>query len=238
MSYILEALKKSEQERQLGAVPRPEAGVAMGRRPARPWWPWLLSGVLLVNAAILLWLVLRPPRPAPLSQQETTGILAPAPAVVAEPDAPVEPVAGAPSRVPPPRAAAASALAPQAGPAVEPVAPAPVAASQPAGGSVRWMAPPEGRAETEVKAPTQPAEAVSPQAPRWEELSAAEKNGLIRPQLDVHVYAESPAQRFVLIDLKRYREGEQLAGGGRLEAITPEGVIIEARGTRYRVDRP
>ncbi|BCO32739.1 hypothetical protein TspCOW1_28420 [Thiohalobacter sp. COW1] len=235
MSYILEALKKSEQERQLGAVPRPEAGIAMGRRPARPWWPWLLSGVLLVNAAILLWLVLRPQTPVPLSQQETTGsrAAASASAAAAQPDEAAEPAA-ARSRMPLPTAAAAvSALPPQSPPpAVESVAPAPVAPAQPSRGSVRWMAPPE------PEAPAQPAEAVPPQAPRWDELSAAEKNGLIRPRLDVHVYAESPAQRFVLIDLKRYREGEQLAGGGRLEAITPEGVIIEARGTRYRVDRP
>lgn len=229
MSYILEALKKSERERQLGAVPRPEAAVAATRADSRSRWPWLLSAVLLLNAGILLWLVLRPAAP-PVASATSAAPVAATPAGVeqnaAPTPAPAEPpeeeaVAQRPQPEPRPEPAPKSASEPEPAPAA--------VATAPARGSVQWMQQPEG---------AEPAAPAASRAPHWDELGASEKNGLNRPDLDVHVYAETPAQRFVLIGLKRYREGERLDSGGRLAAITPEGVIIEARGIRYRVDRP
>ncbi len=54
-------------------------------------------------------------------------------------------------------------------------------------------------------------------------------------RLDVHVYAKNPAERFVLVNLQKYREGETLREGPLLEAITPEGVILSFRGQRFRM---
>lgn len=216
MSYILEALKKSEQERQLGAVPRPELALPAQGRPSRSWWPWLLAAALLLNAGILVWLMLRP-APSP-SLAQADGIAAP---MANRSTA----AAATGTQTADTRAAAAVQPAPQP---QSPPQPEPVSPPQPVRGSVQWMSQPE----------TDPVQPAAADVPHWEELSAAERSGLTRPRLDVHVYAEAPAQRFVLIDLRRYREGEQLAGGGRLEAITPEGVIIEARGLRYRIGRP
>lgn len=244
MSYILEALKKSEQERQLGAVPRPELALPAQGRPSRSWWPWLLAAVLLLNAGILVWLMLRP-APSPLLAQadgagtpaaslsaSAAGSGAPAPAVAT--GAGVKPPAAATTgaETADTRAAAVAQPAPQP---QSPPQPEPVSRAQPVRGSVQWMSQPETGADPAASDPVQPDAAG---VPHWEELSAAEKSGLTRPRLDVHVYAEAPAQRFVLIDLRRYREGERLASGGRLEAITPEGVIIGARGIRYRIGRP
>ena len=53
--------------------------------------------------------------------------------------------------------------------------------------------------------------------------------------LDVHVYADKPAERFVLVDLKRYHEGDRLQSGVQLEKITEEGMILSYQGTRFRV---
>ncbi|MGD0282230.1 MAG: hypothetical protein ABSB95_07705, partial [Dissulfurispiraceae bacterium] len=55
MSYILDALKKSEQKRRQGAVPDL---LTVHDRPAsetgkRVWWPYLLSGALLLGAAMV-----------------------------------------------------------------------------------------------------------------------------------------------------------------------------------------
>jgi general secretion pathway protein B len=65
MSFILDALKKAESERnrQLGPVLM-NARVAPPRRPL-PAWGWVLAVVLVANLAVLAWLLLRTPSPAP-----------------------------------------------------------------------------------------------------------------------------------------------------------------------------
>jgi general secretion pathway protein B len=57
MSYILDALKKSEQERQRGSVPSVQSlhGVIPDSPRKRPRWPYLVLIALLMNAGLLLW---------------------------------------------------------------------------------------------------------------------------------------------------------------------------------------
>jgi hypothetical protein len=46
--------------------------------------------------------------------------------------------------------------------------------------------------------------------------------------LNAHVYAEDPSQRFVFINGQAYRTGQRIEGSGPLlSAITPEGVILD-----------
>lgn len=59
MSYILEALKKSEQERHQGRPPDLRTHHAGDDAARRPWLPWALSGVAtLLAVAALLWAAL------------------------------------------------------------------------------------------------------------------------------------------------------------------------------------
>lgn len=53
------------------------------------------------------------------------------------------------------------------------------------------------------------------------------------PRLDVHVYDDDPQRRFLLVELKKYREGDTLANGAVIEEILPEGVRMFYRGTRF-----
>ncbi|MHC1742525.1 MAG: general secretion pathway protein GspB [Syntrophobacteraceae bacterium] len=57
MSYILDALRKSEQERQRGTSPGLDAiQVAVRRGPKRKIvWPWLLAAILTLNAVAFVW---------------------------------------------------------------------------------------------------------------------------------------------------------------------------------------
>ena len=55
--------------------------------------------------------------------------------------------------------------------------------------------------------------------------------------LDIHVYGESAADRFVFIDMKKLQEGDTLETGASLEEITPGGVIMSYRGTRFVLPR-
>ena len=52
--------------------------------------------------------------------------------------------------------------------------------------------------------------------------------------LDLHVfYRDRPADRLVIINGQRYREGEMLREGVYLEAIEPVGAVLSQRGRRF-----
>lgn len=70
MSYILEALKKSQQERELGRVPTLETTATFEDDrvvPARSRWPLLAVALAAVAMVLALYAALRGPSPAPAS---------------------------------------------------------------------------------------------------------------------------------------------------------------------------
>lgn len=76
MSYILEALKKSQQERELGRVPTLDTSgmFAEDKEPVRPsHWGVIAVGLAAVAVAIAVYAVLRAPAPAPIPMQAGTG---------------------------------------------------------------------------------------------------------------------------------------------------------------------
>lgn len=54
MSYILEALKRAEQERQIGQIPNAAAPAPEAYDSERRYWPWVLLAVLLLAVAVLV----------------------------------------------------------------------------------------------------------------------------------------------------------------------------------------
>jgi general secretion pathway protein B len=50
--------------------------------------------------------------------------------------------------------------------------------------------------------------------------------------VDVHAYNEDPARRFVIINGKRYREGDALAEGPRVVSIIAEGIVFDWHSER------
>ena len=55
--------------------------------------------------------------------------------------------------------------------------------------------------------------------------------------LDVHVFATKPADRFVYINMRKYREGSALADGLTLERIRRDGVVLNYHGLRFVLPR-
>jgi hypothetical protein len=51
-------------------------------------------------------------------------------------------------------------------------------------------------------------------------------------KLDIFVYADVQDKRMVVIDGRRYVEGDQVGGRYLLEAITSEGVVLSHGGAR------
>jgi general secretion pathway protein B len=73
--------------------------------------------------------------------------------------------------------------------------------------------------------------------PRLDTLPAQATAGLPALNLDLHIYADDPAQRAAFINGRRYREGDTLPEGVEVRSITPEGAVLQYRGQRFLLSR-
>jgi|SRR5215469_2096025 len=69
--------------------------------------------------------------------------------------------------------------------------------------------------------------------PTYGSLTPEQRQGLAALHLDVHGYADKPAERFVVINLKRYRIGDVLTEGPTVKDIVREGAVLEYQGTLF-----
>jgi len=214
MSFILDALRKSDSERQQQATPGLASTVQRKEPRRRNFWIPLLVVVLGLNA-ILGWFLMRDDEP------------------VGNETPPVEPVTRSLRKEPVPSQRPAAPVKPA--PTQAAVSP-PVAAAAPA--TTTPLAP---AAQTEV-APAEPATPPSPDAgeatlPSFEQLLVAGMISSPQLHLDIHVFAPDSAKRFVFINMRKYREGERLEEGAVVEAITETGVILRQNGNRFTLER-
>jgi general secretion pathway protein B len=225
MSYILDALKKADQERTLGSVPDLETPHWGVRRSARNYrWIWVVGGLLLVNGVLLAFLLGRgkvedsTPASTPSAHSASPG-----------PVVPISPVPGAGTTiVTKPRNVIqpAPATTPQVRPSVVTQAAAPISAQEPV----------PATASVNVTQ-TVPARPRQPGVQLWSDLPLEFRSTFTLPHIDVHVYAEQPARRFILVDLQKYREGDTLENGGVIEKILPHGLQLYYQGTRFEIEK-
>ena len=71
----------------------------------------------------------------------------------------------------------------------------------------------------------------------YQDLAATPSANLPELRLDLHVYAAKPQERFALINMHKVHEGDLLADGVRVEAITPDGVVMSHGGTKFLLPR-
>ena len=96
MSFILDALKKSENERQRHSGPALFEVKVATPRPGLPLWAIALAALLVVNIGVVIWLVLRKPAP------EAQPVAAAMAAVVPTPATPTPSTPARLIRCPPP----------------------------------------------------------------------------------------------------------------------------------------
>ncbi|MED5598333.1 general secretion pathway protein GspB [Janthinobacterium sp. P210006] len=245
MSYILEALKKSQAERQLGELPsihapqvqlHDTAASASARRT--PVWLALGGVSVAVAAALLLW--------QPWQAGAAAPAAAPAAAVLAQ-AAPAP--APAPIAVPAAQPAAATVPAPAPAPVVTPAPSAPLAATAAPVHHARPVPEPQqetpGQAAPPVSVPAPapvpavPAPAPAPGAednvPGMRDLPEPIQRQIPPVTIGGYIYSKNPADRLLLIDKVLRHEGEELAPGLVLEKLQPKAAIFSFKGYRYRV---
>jgi len=263
MSYILDALKKAEAERQRGTVPslhaQPAASApawpdaAKGGRRSGVWrWTAALAvlGAMVVGVAAWWWFSMRggaAPVVAPASAPPVTGQLpvataaAPVPMAVVEglPSPPSAPLPSASVRPPTAQPAPAATRAPSAQPSTQRATqpstqPSPQAPrSVPAG---TLPTPPRVTAEAQAKSPTSapPAASAAP-LPRLSELPEAQRRELPPLAVGGAVQSPDPASRMLIVDGQVLREGDAVTPALVLERIGPRAAVFSLRGLRFEL---
>ncbi len=211
MSFILDALKKSETDRQqTGSADF--AGVPM--RPQSPpvtRWLWIVGFLLAINLAVLIGLLLRPDTAPPqtLLPLSTSDASLP-PAIKSADPSFEERVAAARQNVPEPQA--------------EPSAEQPIAVST-------------GLVKPVVISQDPSAIPASDLYPSFQEVSASGSIDLPQLHLDIHVFSTEPEDRFVFINMSKLHEGSHLSEGPVVAEIVPEGVVLRHQGQLFLLSR-
>ena len=221
MSFILDALKKSESDRQRQSGPALFEVKVAAPRSRLPLWAIAIAGLLAVNLAIVMWMLWR--HPAPRS---------------ADTDAGAVPVGSAP----PPPAPAAAATTPTPAPASVPLpAPAaqpPATAPSPVLGSDN---PDDYAPATEPAAPpllgSRVRRGTADGVPLYQDAAAAPGTRIPQLRLDLLVFAPRPQDRFVMINMHKLREGDSLAEGVHVDRITAEGAVLSYSGSQFLLSR-
>lgn len=227
MSFILDALKKSETDRQRQSAPALfEVKVAAPRRRF-PLWAIGLAALLGINVVVLAWVLLRQPSSQPPAAAPNVvyvpAVMIPQPANGQVNGLTIAPVATAP---------------PEAGVVAPSVAPP--LAEDPLLSSDEPPVPPDYDANDYAPAVSREEATASAQRragflPTRDDV-LAKGTQLPDLKLDLHVYAENSADRFVFINMRKLREGESLPDGVRVDAVTPRGVDLSYRGTRFTLE--
>jgi general secretion pathway protein B len=235
MSYILDALRRAEAERERGSVPglhsQPAPGTPPAARHGRTAALWAAAGGAILLLGALAWalagrgaapaavpvpLAARPAMPAPVLPTAPPPI--PAPAAQVRAIAP----AVAPTTATP---VAKAATAHEPGPA-----PSAAPAAAPAASATRPAAQPAQAAASSVETPAATTRIVS-----YEQLPDDVRRQL--PQLDIGgaIYSDLAANRILIVGGLLLHEGESVAVGVTLEQIKPRSAVLRWHDLRYEV---
>jgi len=225
MSFILDALKKSETDRQQRSSAEFAGVPTSSDRTGVPRWLWALGILLAINLAVLLGLMFRTSTgPAALPTTPITEIPSPVQDETLQNNlAGDEPGPSEPEPI-------KSSFAEQV---------AEAKLNSPATGSAAATAaedsPPEAYVIAEPGIRANPENSAS--LPTIYEVVADGTINLPELHLDIHVYSDAPEDRFVFINMSKQRERSQLAEGPVVNEITPSGVVLEYRGTSFLLPR-
>lgn len=247
MSYILDALKKSERERKRGTVPD-VLTVQEGLQPSakkRSLWPVFVITALFLNAVLLLWWF----APWKADSQRTAAVKPP---VHRQPQDSVKTEAlpgSAKEELPRPTAQDAEIHA--GSPKSRAVTGTEVTKlPKPSSGLVPDRQPDPGSREKdsgkakkderrEESIPSEQPVAALPPAEnriyRLKELPDPLRKTLPDFSISAFLYSATPSSRMVRINGQMLHEGEELSPGLQLEEITPDGVIMSCRTYRFSI---
>jgi len=253
MSYILNALRKSERDRQASQPGTITERINPAGEPRQKRLSALLIALVICNAvsvAGVAWFFSRdtatpasppaqpaakaelpaPPPPEPASkvnpaQPSISELMAahkPAASLKSASEKPVQNIAQAlpeapikPAPEPQAAMAASETFRPDDQPADQTVSPAIAQAPSPA-----------------------PAKAVQAEIPFLAELPANIRQNIPRININVFVYTQDPAERFVMINMAKYVKGQQTPENLEIRDIRPDSLVLGYQGRVFQVEAP
>lgn len=246
MSYILDALKRADAERERGHVPSlhtrstPEFDApapSVAKFDARQW---LLALALLLGlgalAAPLFWWLREPAAPAPtavapgpgLPTTPTTPSTLTTQALTPPASAPESPVERAPAAPPAPADRVNNPVDNRVDVASESTPAAlPILAPEP----IRPPMKPEPVEPPAAAGSVAKADAVS----RFGDLSPEVRAQLPAVSVNGSSYSKDPSLRMLIVNGKVVQEGGEIAPGLTVETIEPRSAVLNHQGLRYRI---
>jgi hypothetical protein len=234
MSYILDALKKSEQERGVREMLAPTNSAGTLAAPLnRRWWPIILALLLVIVALLVLlrfWAhdgVPAKPVAAQASAETiesrtavTGGVELSELAHVDRSDVrDLAEQAGFLSG----KRKKKSMSKPKSPKATHEVATMAVAVAEPTMDDFTQEEVPE----------VDPAD-----LPFLRQMPEAFREGVPEMVVNVHLYSANEAENLVYINDRHVRKGDQIEGGVKLKAIVHDGVVLDHGGTKFKLPRP
>ena len=236
MSFILDALRKSEHERQRSAAPG-IANVPFGA-PRKVMPAWAVALIVVLALAVLAlggaWLrsewstgtrqarstpAAETPVAPPASASRAPTAERPAPALVPAPERPAQLAERSSARESP------RSLGPPPQSSLRGAPPAP--------SSSTLAAPAPAELSDEPRLPR--AEPAGKGGPVLPSAASLEAEGIAVPKLALQLVAfyDSPADRYVFINGAKYREGATLSEGPKVVSITTNGAVMSYLGREF-----
>jgi general secretion pathway protein B len=239
MSFILDALKKSESDRQRQSGPALFEVKVAPPRTRLPLWAIAIAVLLVVNLGIVMWMLMRhstrvaasnaAPGPVPAAQ-------AAAAAAAVSAATPATAPAAAPGAVPP-AAAPAPTITAATGAALA-LAASPTRSSAPGAtqeGNPDDYAPAQDPGPAPLGGRVQRGTASG--VTLYQDAATAAGTQIPQLRLDLHVFAARAQDRFVMINMHKVHEGDTLPEGVHVDSITPEGAVLSYNGSRFLLPR-
>ncbi len=250
MSYILDALRKADSERERGEVPglhaQPHATVVEqipphGVNRKLVWAVGLLAGLLALTLLAMFW-----GRSEPAAQAPVAGPAAIQPPVALAPPTPIptpapvsnEATPPQPTMTPPP-----GVFPPTAQPVeVPPPPPAPVAVAKQPPVATPAQAPTATSARSLMSAtPTTEAKASTKSGDESRVMTVQELPESVRRELPTitiggAMYSDTPSQRVLIINSQVLHEGDKISPELSLEQIKLKSAVFRFRNYRYVVN--